>query len=141
MEDGGGDRDGDRDGDGDEKERDSGREGAGSHNIELLNNEDEDDQDNDEGLGKFSTPVVLANIYLAKTIHKCYPFITTHNQNTHLFTDHRAPALVIADDIQVPQFEELIHKFLQQQLDPQPSKLAKPLDLDGNIRHGCLSCP
>ena len=137
MEDGGGDRDGD--GDGDREERDGSREGAGSHNIELLNNEDldedldEDDQDNDEGLGKFSTPAVLANVYLAKTVHKCYPFITTHNQNTHLFTDHRVPPSVIAEDIQVPQFEGLIHKFLQQQLDLRPSELAEPLDLDGNI--------
>ena len=76
MEDGGGDRD--RDGDGDGEERDGSRVGAGSHNIELLNNDedldedlDEDDQDDDEVFGKFSTPAVLANIYLAKTIHKC----------------------------------------------------------------------
>ena len=139
MEDGSGDRDGDGDGDGDGEERDGGREGAGSHNIELLNNEDSDedsdegDQDDDEGSGKFSTLAVLANVYLAKTIHKCYPFITTHNQNTHLFTDYRAPPSVIAEDIQVPQFEGLIHKFLQQQLDLQPSELAEPLDLDGNV--------
>ena len=59
-------------GDGDIEERDGGREGAESHNIELLNNEDsdEDDQDDDEGWGKFSTPAVLADIYLATTIHK-----------------------------------------------------------------------
>ena len=56
-----------------------------------------------------------------------------HNQNTHLFTDHRVPPSVIAEDIQVPQLKDLIHKFLQQQLDLQPSELAEPLDLDGNI--------
>ena len=71
MEDGSGDRD--RDGDGDGEERDRSGEGAGSHNIELVNNKDsgEDDQDDNEGLGKFSTPAVLADVYLAKTIHKC----------------------------------------------------------------------
>ena len=56
-----------------------------------------------------------------------------HNQNTHLFTDCRMPPSVIAEDIQVPQLKDLIHKFLQQQLDLQPSELAEPLDLNGNI--------
>ena len=44
-----------------------------------------------------------------------------HNQNTHTFTDRRAWPSVIAEDIQVPQ------------LDLQPSELAEPLDLNGNI--------
>ena len=72
MEDGGGDRGRDRD----REERDGSGEGARGYNIELLNNEDldnnedEDNQDNNEGLGKFSMSAVLANVYLAKTIHK-----------------------------------------------------------------------
>ena len=70
MEDG--DRDRDREKrNGHREGRNSGREGAKDHNMELLNNEDLDNednevhQDNNEGLGKFSTPAVLADIYLA----------------------------------------------------------------------------
>ena len=136
--------DGDGDGDGEE------RDGKGVKNRNMNNedpnsdddNEDEDDNDgkddnedegdDDEGPGK--TPAVLANVNWATTVCKYQQlFITMHNQNTHLFTDHRVPPSVIAEDIQVPQLKDLIHKFLQQQLDLQPSELAEPLDLDGNI--------
>ena len=52
---------------------------------------------------------------------------------THPSTDHRAEPSVVAEDIKIPYFESLIHKFLQHQLNLPPSLAAKPLDLEGNI--------
>ena len=44
-------------------------------------------------------PAMLANLYLAKTIHKYYPLVTTDtlNVNAHLLTDHRAPPSIIVN--------------------------------------------
>lgn len=111
-------------------------QGAGVNAVEAMNNElsddeDEDEDDDEEGLGEASAPSVLADVYLAKTIRQ---YLLDHHMDTQIadqFIDRRAAPSAIAEDINVPHFESLIHKFLQHHLNLPPS--AEPIELDSNI--------
>ena len=70
---------GDADEEGEEEERDDGEQSAGGHNLNdhLHNNDSDDDEEEEEE--------VLADVYLAKTVHK-WPLVDTQilGSLTHL---------------------------------------------------------
>ena len=98
---------GDADEEGEEEERDDGEQSAGGHNLNdhIHNNDDDDEEEEEE-----EEEEVLADVYLAKTVCK-WPLVDT--QITHPSTDHRAEPSIVAEDIKIPYFKSLIHKFLQ----------------------------
>lgn len=105
---------------------DSGGQGArDDHGVGPFDedeDEDDDEDDDDEDDDDESIPAVLSDVYLAKTISKCGCRAITYSQSADIFTvDRRATPSDLAEEIKVPNFEALLHKFLRYQLDLQPT--------------------
>ena len=92
-------------------------EGNGVENEPIMgdggkedgdNNDNDKDDDNDKG----STPMVLADVYLVKTICAYFNIITQFLSADCFDVDQRASSSDLAEDIKVPNFEVLVHAFL-----------------------------